>query len=151
MKIKTIIILLVALLGIQMANAQQAEITTSQDIVRLVTDANFNLNTIYRQRVSGHETEQASLQKAIYDANKELMAIREQFTGGSQMKGDKLNSLQKQVTSLQSALSAIDTDMSDADLTKAVADVKSKAETLKKAVKKSRRNKQPLSDIKKSA
>lgn len=136
MKIKTIIILLVALLGIQMAYAQQIEIKSSLDIVRLVTDANSNLNAIYGQRVSGHEQEQAALQKAIYAANTELLAIREQFTGGSLIKSDKLKSLQKQVESLQLALSAIDGDMSDADLTKAVADVRSKAETLKKAVRK---------------
>lgn len=136
MKILSILTTLIALIAFQGANAQSSETLTDFNIVRLVTDANFNLNAIYRQRVFGYETEQASLRKAIYAANTELMAIREQFTGGSQVKGDKLNSLQKQVTSLQSALTIVDANMSDADLTKAISDVQSKAAKLKKAVKK---------------
>lgn len=136
MKIRLILSLLITMFCFQLVNAQQAEVKTSLDIVRLVTDTNFKLNTFYKQRVSGHEQEQASLQKAIYAANKELLEIRQLLTGGNQVNSDKIASLQKQVTSLQSAIDELDDSLSNAELTKYVTNIQSKAATLKKTVKK---------------
>lgn len=112
------------LLTLQFANAQQTESYTSLDIVRLVTDANFKLNTIYRNRVTGQEQEQASLQKAIYAANGELMDIRGMLTGGNRINEDKMISIQKQATKLQESITAVNETLSDADIQKAIDKVK---------------------------
>lgn len=136
MKIRILLATLIALLSLQVASAQNSEPRAEINVVRLVTDANSQLNKIYSQRVSGHEKEQAQLQKAIYAANKELFAIREQFTGSNLVKADKLNSLQQQVIYLQNALTAVNKAQTEGDILKAITDVKTKAVSLKKAVKK---------------
>lgn len=136
MKIRILLATLIALMAIQVANAQNIEPRAEINVVRLVTDANSQLNKIYRQRVSGHEKEQAQLQKAIYAANEELFAIREQLTGGNHVKADKQNSLQQQITSLQNALTAVNDAQTEDDILKTITDVKAKAASLNKAVKK---------------
>lgn len=136
MRIKFVLSLLITLFTLQFANAQQTETYTTLDVVRLVTDASFKLNTIYRNRVSGHEQEQATLRKAIYAANTELLEIRGLLTGGNRINDDKLSSIQKQVSSLNESMTAVDDTLSDADMQKAIGKVQSKAASLKKAVKK---------------
>lgn len=136
MRIKFILTLIITLFSFQFANAQQTESYTSLDIVRLVTDANFKLNTIYRNRVTGHEQEQASLQKAIYAANGELMAIRGMLTGGNRISEDKMNTIQRQAATLQESITAVDESLSDADIQKAINKVKADAATLNKTIKK---------------
>ena len=136
MQIKFILTLLITLFTLQFANAQQTENYTTLDIVRLVTDANFPLNTIYRNRVQGHEEEQAVLRKAIYAANAELIEIRGMLTGGNSISNDKMVSIQKQVISLKESLSTVDETLSDSGLQKAVNNVQSNAASLKKSVKK---------------
>lgn len=136
MKIKIFLAAIFTLFSLQFAQAQQSEIKTTHDIVRLVSDANLTLNSIYRQRVAGHEMEQASLQKAIYAANKELLLVRELLTDTSSVDRNKLYTLQNNAIALQSAVNAIDSNMSDADLARIIADVQSKAVTLKTAAKK---------------
>lgn len=135
MKIKLILTIIITLFSIQLIRAQQPELSTSHDVIRLVSDANNKLNTIYHQRVLGKEKEQAKLQTAIYAANKELLSVRKLLTGSNPVRSDKLNNLQKQISSLQTALNSIDNDMSNSDLAKAVDDVKSKAEMLNRSIK----------------
>lgn len=120
----------------QLTNAQHAEVKISLDIAQMVTDTNLKLNTFYSQRVSGQEKEQAPLQKAIYAANKELLAIRELLTVGNQVNIGKLNTLQEQITLLQSAIEEINDSLSNAELSKIVTNVQSKAANLRKAIKK---------------
>lgn len=136
MRIRILLSTLIALISFQVTIAQNSEPRAEINVVRLVTDANSHLNKIYNQRVSGHEKEQTQLQKAIYAANNELFAIREQLTGSNLVKADKLNSLQQQVTSLQNALTAVGEAQTEGDILKAITDVKTKAASLKKAVKK---------------
>ena len=90
MRNKVIFTLLLMLFSFQLANAQQSDSYTTLDVVHLVTDANSKLNGIYRDRVQGHEDEQAALRKAIYAANNELMSIRSMLSGSSMIKGDKI-------------------------------------------------------------
>lgn len=136
MRIKFILTLLITLFTLQFANAQQTESYTTLDIVRLVTDANFKLNTIYRNRVSGHEQEQATLRKAIYAANGELLEIRGMLTRGNYVSNDRKVTIQKQITSLQESMTAVDETLSDADMQKAINEIKSSAASLKKSIKK---------------
>lgn len=136
MRINFILTLLITLFTLQFANAQQTENYTALDVVHLVTDANFKLNTIYRDRVQGHEDEQAVLRKTIYAANTELMEIRGMLTGGNSISNEKMNSIQKQITSLLESMMAVDESLSDTDLQKAVNNVQSNAASLKKTVKK---------------
>lgn len=136
MRIKFILTLLITLFTLQFANAQQTENYTTLDVVRLVTDSNFKLNTIYRNRVQDYEEEQATLRKAIYAANTELIEIRGLLTGGNRINDDKLSSIQKQVSSLNESMTAVDDTLSDADMQKAINEVKSNAALLKKSVKK---------------
>lgn len=134
MKIRILFATLIVLMSLQVAIAQNTEPRTELNVVRLVTDANSQLNKIYNQRVSGNEKEQAELQKAIYAANEEHFAIREQLTGSNLVKADKLNSVQQRVTSLQKALTAVGEAQTEGDILKASTDVKTKAASLKKAV-----------------
>lgn len=136
MRIKLILTLLITLFTFQFANAQQTESYTTLDVVRLVTDANFKLNTIYRNRVSGHEQEQATLRKAIYAANTELLETRGMLTGGNSISNEKMNYIQKQIASLQESMTAVDDSLTDAGLQKTINEVKSNATSLKKCIKK---------------
>lgn len=136
MRIKFILTLLIALFTFQFANAQQTENYTTLDIVRLVSDANLKLNTICRNRVQGHEDEQATLRKAIYAANTELLDIRGMLTGGNSINKDKMTVIQKQITSLQESMTAVEDSLSDADMLKAINNVQTYAASLKKTVKK---------------
>lgn len=141
MRIKFILTLLITLFTLQFANAQQTENYTVLDVVRLVTDANFKLNTIYRNRVQGHEEEQAALRKAIYAANTELLDIRGILTGGSRIDDDKMNSVVNKISSLQDAINAVDEMQSDTDIKKSISKVRSNAVSLKKSVKKIKKEK----------
>lgn len=136
MQLKPIITLLITLFSLQFANAQQTESYTSLDIVRLVTNANFKLNTIYRNRVSGHEEEQAALRKAIYSANNELMPIRSMLSVCNMIKGDNLAKLQKPLAELQAAIDAVDLSVESSELQKQINFVGIKAKALKKIVPK---------------
>ena len=136
MRIKFILTLLIALFTFQFANAQQTENYTTLDIVRLVSDANLKLNTICRNRVQGHEDEQATLRKAIYAANTELLDIRGMLTGGNSINKDKMTVIQKQITSLQESMTAVEDSLSDADMLKPINNVQTYAASLKKSVKK---------------
>lgn len=86
-------------------------------------------------RVQGHEDEQATLRKAIYAANTELLDIRGMLTGGNSINKDKMTVIQKQITSLQESMTAVEDSLSDADMLKAINNVQTYAASLKKTVK----------------
>lgn len=135
MRSKFILTLFITLSTLQFTNAQQTERYTALDVVRMVTDANFKLNTIYRNRVQGHEDEQASLRKSIYAANGELLEIRGMLTGGNIIKDDKMTSIQKQITTLRESIITVNEDLSDKNMQTAVSKIRTNAVSLKKSVK----------------
>lgn len=142
MRNKFILTLLITLFTLQFTNAQQTERYTALDVVRMVTDANFKLNTIYRNRVQGHEDEQASLRKSIYAANGELLEIRGMLIGGNSLNDERMNSIQKQIITLENSVNAVDESLSNVEIQKAVNKVQANAIALKKYIRKLKKNKQ---------
>lgn len=137
MRIKFILTLLITLFTLQFANAQTTiDRVSALEVIHLVTDANSKLNRIYRERVAGHEEEQAALQKAIYAANTELMAIRSMLSGNNMIKTDKYAKLQKPLEDLQTAIDAVDLSVATVELQKQNSVVQTKAMKLKKMVAK---------------
>lgn len=58
------------------------------------------------------------------------------LTGGNSINKDKMTVIQKQITSLQESMTAVEDSLSDADMLKAINNVQTYAASLKKTVKK---------------
>lgn len=145
MKFKILLALLVSFITLQVAIAQtNGDRVSTTEIISLVTDAVSKHNTIYNDRIKGHESEQADLRKAIYSANTELIEIRTLLAGNQMLKGDQYAKLQKPMAELQSAIEAVEQSSTvgvqsrttDADIQKAVSNVCSKAKVLKMMIQK---------------
>lgn len=137
MKLKLFITLFITFCTLLCANAQtQSERVPTTEVIRLVSDAHTNNNTIYNERIKGHEDEQADLRKVIYSANTELMAIRSLLAGNKMVKRADYVKLEQPLAELKTAIEAVRQSVSDADLQKAVSNVISKAKMVKKVIQK---------------
>lgn len=137
MKIKFIFTILITIFIFLLANAQTiGDRVSTTEIIRLVSVAQAKHNTIYNERIKGHESKQADLRKAIYSANTELMAIRSLLAGNQMLLRADYAKLLKPLAELQSAIEAVEQSTGDADLQKSINIVTTKAKAVNKVIHK---------------
>lgn len=82
--IKFLLSFFIAISAFQVSFSQtqtSSDLVSSLSVIRLVSDANLKLNSIYSIRVQHHESEHSALRSAIYAANTELLSIRSLLDG----------------------------------------------------------------------
>lgn len=138
-KIVLVFMALVSAVGAAGAGMGGIKINGKNDVIRVIYDANMQLNALYVNIERGGydvDLEKTGVGKKIYAVNKVLMDTRDLIESRNVYDtAEKAESLQDSVNSLLDALYGLNCFTSEKELMKALSNVKTSSKALKRAVR----------------